>query len=127
MLFCISKKIGIIHRDIKPENILLVEKNSENLILKISDFGLSKILFNEFTFESFGSPVFAAPEIANRLKYRFEADVWSIGVVMYFLFYGKTPYEDDCEEKDLNNSSKSNSHKVRFISEEGIDLVFKCL
>ena len=57
---------GIVHRDLKPENIL-IEKDSVNdvvTVLKVADFGLSKITMpNEILVDSCGTPAYVAPEI----------------------------------------------------------------
>lgn len=85
---------GIIHRDIKPENIMLKEKG-KLLSLKIIDFGLTKILApQEKLAEAMGTIMFAAPEVLKRNPYNKEIDVWSIGVVMYFLLCGQLPFDD---------------------------------
>lgn len=57
---------GIVHRDLKPENIL-IEKDTETeeiVKIKITDFGLSKIIVpNEIMMESCGTPAYVAPEV----------------------------------------------------------------
>ncbi len=84
---------GIIHRDIKPANVL-IKGNS----LKITDFGLAKIIEKE-ELNSFktgtvaGSPCYMAPEILKEEKYNISCDVWSLGVIMYRMFMGILPWE----------------------------------
>ncbi len=79
---------GIVHRDLKPENIL-IEKDTETeeiVKIKITDFGLSKIIVpNEIMMESCGTPAYVAPEVLLKKGYRKEVDIWSAGVIFYTL------------------------------------------
>ena len=84
--------LGIIHRDLKLSNIALTKKNNK-IEIRILDFGLSKILGpNQFCNEGYGTPGYAAPEVINRYNYSFEADIWSIGVICYFLCMKRFPF-----------------------------------
>lgn len=83
------RKKNILHRDLKPHNLLISEDNT----LKISDFGLSTILENDKMTETFcGSPLYMAPEVLMSNIYGVKSDLWSIGIIMYQLVYGKHPY-----------------------------------
>ena len=84
-LIHIHKK-GIIHRDIKLDNILL----NENLDCKICDFGVSRVMLpNEVIYEKCGTPAYLAPEVIQEKGYSgFKADVWSLGVLTYYLITG---------------------------------------
>ncbi|OHS96762.1 CAMK family protein kinase [Tritrichomonas foetus] len=89
----LHNKIMVVHRDLKVENIMLDKCNN----VKIIDFGLS----NTFTKSrpnfntACGSPAYMAPEIINNKPYSKEADIWSLGVVLYFLMVGELPFADD--------------------------------
>ena len=87
--------LGIVHRDLKLSNIALTKKNKNNKVeIRILDFGLSKILGpNQSCNEGYGTPGYAAPEVISRYNYSFEADIWSIGVITYFLCMGKLPFD----------------------------------
>eukprot|EP01102_Stenamoeba_stenopodia_P007388 TRINITY_DN206_c0_g8_i1.p1 TRINITY_DN206_c0_g8~~TRINITY_DN206_c0_g8_i1.p1 ORF type:complete len:898 (-),score=181.60 TRINITY_DN206_c0_g8_i1:97-2790(-) len=80
----------VVHRDLKAENLLL----DSDLSIKIIDFGLS----NHFTpgqmMKTFcGSPTYAAPELIQKKEYCGpEADVWSLGVVLYVFVCGALPF-----------------------------------
>jgi cGMP-dependent protein kinase len=82
------KQVGIIHRDIKPENII-IEKNGYP---KLIDFSCCKKIMNEKTSTLIGTPYFMAPEILKGKKYSYSCDYWSVGVLVYYLFYGDYPF-----------------------------------
>jgi serine/threonine protein kinase len=73
----------IVHRDLKPENILI---DNTNQIIKIADFGLSKItdtLDGNFT-PLLGTPSFVAPEVYLQLNhYSYKVDIWALGCILY--------------------------------------------
>ncbi|CDK24567.1 unnamed protein product [Kuraishia capsulata CBS 1993] len=87
--------IGVAHRDIKPENILLDKRGN----LKLTDFGLATVYKSSkgarrMANTPCGSPPYLAPEVAEGLGYDPEkSDVWSIGIVLFVLLSGQTPWE----------------------------------
>lgn len=82
------EKNKIMHRDFKLPNIL-----KHNGIIKIADFGFSKILGDDaFTTTMLGSPLNMAPEILGGKDYNSKADIWSIGTCFYEMLFGVPPY-----------------------------------
>ncbi|CAG9333935.1 unnamed protein product [Blepharisma stoltei] len=81
---------NIVHRDIKLQNIFMVSKNNDTEI-KLGDFGLSCINTEKLT-QICGSPGFTAPEILKRDIYGSKVDVFSVGIVLFMLLTGKTPW-----------------------------------
>jgi len=85
---------GIIHRDLKPENIMMSDK-TQNSIIKIVDFGLSKVLgIFEKSDEAYGTLAYAAPEVIKKTAYNKTVDIWSLGVILYFIMSGYFPFND---------------------------------
>eukprot|EP00927_Polykrikos_kofoidii_P024378 TRINITY_DN22182_c0_g1_i1.p1 TRINITY_DN22182_c0_g1~~TRINITY_DN22182_c0_g1_i1.p1 ORF type:complete len:632 (-),score=93.21 TRINITY_DN22182_c0_g1_i1:394-2103(-) len=96
----------IIHRDIKPENVLLTLKDRDKARPKLTDFGLSRKNMRSRDCRTFcGTPHYFAPEVINtfldresgaaKAGYGMQADMWSLGVVLYILLSGIPPFEDD--------------------------------
>ncbi|RIA87303.1 kinase-like domain-containing protein [Glomus cerebriforme] len=83
----------IVHRDLKPENLLFSNK-TDNPNLMITDFGLSKILrhHNDILMTACGTPGYVAPEVLRQTGHGKPVDIWSVGVIMYTLLCGYTPF-----------------------------------
>lgn len=86
---------GVIHRDLKPENIMLTDKD-EGTTVKLIDFGLTRFLYESETLcDGFGTISYVAPEVLLRKPYNKQIDVWSLGVILYFLLSrGNLPFDD---------------------------------
>jgi calcium/calmodulin-dependent protein kinase I len=87
--------LGIVHRDLKPENILCGENLDD---IKIADFGLSKITMpNEKMDAAYGTLSYVAPEVLSRSGYDKEVDLWSVGVILFLIVYGRLPFDGDTD------------------------------
>ena len=86
-------KRKIIHRDIKPSNIMI----SYNGYLKLIDFGTSRKIKN-YSETIIGTPNFIAPEVLLGKGYSFPCDYWSIGVCIYYIYFGTLPFGNNAIE-----------------------------
>ena len=80
---------GIAHRDMKLENVLVDDRG----YLKIIDYGLAKMLRDDQEATSFcGTPEYLAPEIISKIGYDKSVDWWALGILMYEMLIGVTPF-----------------------------------
>ena len=90
------QKKRIIHRDLKPDNIII----NTNGYLKVIDFGVSKNLeTKDYTNTIIGTSYYMSPEVILGKPYNFNADYWSLGVILYEIYYGKLPFGNKKEQK----------------------------
>jgi serine/threonine protein kinase len=96
--------LRIVHRDIKPENLFLAERASNTPIVKVVDFGISKVApkrdeagrwaHETADGERFGTPLYMSPEqLRSTSSVDPRTDVWSIGVTLHELITGSLPFE----------------------------------
>ena len=103
--------VGVVHRDLKPENVMLASKTGPPDI-RVVDFGLSCIYTKDGARQLHrlaGTPYYMAPEILGKARagYGPACDLWSCGVVLYFLIAGKPPFAPD----DHNCPSRTRKRK----------------
>ena len=110
---------------------MIIPKNNE-LIIKIMDFGFSRIVSKEEKLmEGFGTLYYAAPELIQNLPYNSEIDIWSLGVIIYYMFTGCYPFrgktEDEIEENILEQNVEFKDGEWEIVSDKVKDLIQKCL
>lgn len=125
-------KLGIVHRDLKPENLLLSSKDPQKAVVKITDFGLSKLMGRRRFLESrCGTPAYASPEILRALPYDGKVDLWAVGVILYILLSGYAPFYGDTTDELFERIMAGAYHFPdeiwSSVSESAKDLVCKLL
>ncbi len=91
-------QLGIVHRDIKPSNIGFLLREQQT-VLKLLDFGIAKDIGSDApealtrTGQRIGTPTFMAPEQLTGGKIDHRADIYSLGVVLYCMIAGRSPYK----------------------------------
>ena len=117
-------KLGMVHRDLKPENILL----DKNLVPKICDFGWSVEIGQDEKRGTFcGTYEYMAPEIYENEKYNVSVDVWSLGILLYEMFHGFSPFGSKSVFKIYRNIVEEEIKIKEDLDLDAKDLIFKIL
>ena len=124
-------KHGYAHRDIKPENILIDKIGS----VKLCDFGWCVNVSKGERITFCGTYEYMAPEMINDEFYDMGIDIWSLGVLLYEMLHGYSPFrahyflkDDKSAMKEIFRNIKTNNYTIdKKISEECIDLIDKLL
>lgn len=117
-------KHDIIYRDLKPENILLDKYGH----IKLTDFGFAKYC-NDVTFTIVGTPDYIAAEIIQTKGYNKSVDWWSLGILIYEMLSGFTPFYDSNTLKTYDNilNAPLKFPMSKSFSNEVIDLLTKLI
>ena len=120
-------KNNLIHRDIKPENILLEDWKK----VKLCDFGWCVEISSKQRSTYCGTTEYMAPEIITSNNYDKSIDIWSLGILLYELIHGFSPFRATVQKYNdnevINNIKK---HEIKFhkdVSNECKELIFSLL
>ena len=95
--------LSIVHRDLKPDNVMLVERDGDPDFVKVLDFGIAKVTFGDLadqpaltrTGAVFGTPDYMSPEQALGQPVDHRSDLYALGILMFEMLTGTTPFEHD--------------------------------
>ncbi|XP_041089769.1 ribosomal protein S6 kinase alpha-1 isoform X2 [Polyodon spathula] len=142
VLYTITKTVeylhsqGVVHRDLKPSNILYVDESGNPESIRICDFGFAKQLRadNGLLMTPCYTANFVAPEVLKRQGYDEGCDVWSLGILLYTMLAGYTPFAngpDDTPDEILSRIGSGHFNikggNWDTVSEAARDLVSKML
>jgi serine/threonine protein kinase len=99
----VAHSLGIVHRDLKPANLFLTTRPDGSQLVKVLDFGISKLLEAEHgavdltrTAALLGSPLYMSPEqIESSRSVDVRTDVWALGTILHDLLTGQPPFPGD--------------------------------
>uniref|UniRef100_A0A673FWL6 protein kinase C n=1 Tax=Sinocyclocheilus rhinocerous TaxID=307959 RepID=A0A673FWL6_9TELE len=115
----------IVYRDLKLDNLLL---DTEGFV-KIADFGLCKegMGYRDRTSTFCGTPEFLAPEVLTETSYTRAVDWWGLGVLIFEMLVGESPFPGDDEEEVFDSIVNDEVRYPRFLSTEAISIMRRLL
>mmetsp|Transcript_16348 Transcript_16348/g.22641 ORF Transcript_16348/g.22641 Transcript_16348/m.22641 type:complete len:331 (-) Transcript_16348:480-1472(-) len=119
------KSKRIIHRDLKPANVLMDDSG----YVSLTDFNVAIELpeGKEVVEGKYGTYNFMPPEMFRKEEYSYDADIWGLGVIIYYLLFGRCPYDGEKREwgdEDVEEIRQKITQKMREkFSEDCVDFV----
>ena len=106
----LCEKKNIIHRDIKPANIMVSQFGN----YKLGDFGVSKIMDHATYATAMGTPEYQAPEVVHMKKYGKTADIYSLGITLYWLLNNRRmPFIGANEQLTVDQKNEAMERRYR--------------
>jgi 5'-AMP-activated protein kinase catalytic alpha subunit len=126
VLFCHRNMVT--HRDLKMENVLLMMLPDTAIVVKVVDFGFSKVYTDDKPMrKKMGSRLYAAPELfggANSWYEGPQVDVWSCGVILYGMLCGGLPFDGDHDISELARNVRRGEYRVpSWVSDDARELI----
>ncbi|XP_076139707.1 serine/threonine-protein kinase N2 isoform X2 [Alosa pseudoharengus] len=115
----------IVYRDLKLDNLLM----DADGFVRIADFGLCKegMGHGDRTSTFCGTPEFLAPEVLTESNYTRAVDWWGLGVLVYEMLVGESPFPGDDEEEVFDSIVNDDVRYPRFLSPESVSIIQKLL
>jgi eukaryotic-like serine/threonine-protein kinase len=118
-----AHEAGIIHRDLKPSNILVTQSADQPAVVKVLDFGIAKLEFDNDDDATtlahrnsvIGTPRYMAPEQSNGAELTPAADVYSLGVILYEMLTGMAPFTGSTRGEIAQKHANDQPHSPREI------------
>ncbi|XP_013388196.1 serine/threonine-protein kinase 17A-like isoform X1 [Lingula anatina] len=122
---------NVVHLDLKPQNILLTNPHPHGDV-KLCDFGFARLVnYGEDIRDIIGTPDYVAPEVLSYEPIGTYTDIWSVGVLVYVMLTGCSPFAGEDKQETFLNISQVNldfpEDLFCDISENAIDFISKCL
>jgi serine/threonine-protein kinase len=133
-----AHRAGIVHRDLKPSNLFLTTREDDSPLIKVLDFGISKLIGWEVTGagiitrqgKTLGSPLYMSPEqVRDSSRVDARADIWALGAVMHELLSGRPPF-DYSDVRRVIRAICSERYRLperSDVPEELFEILFQCL
>ncbi|HWA71394.1 MAG TPA: serine/threonine-protein kinase [Polyangiaceae bacterium] len=126
---------GVVHRDLKPDNVMLVERNGSPDFVKVLDFGIAKVKLEASSDQPltqmgmvFGTPEYMSPEQAQGLDVDARADLYALGVILYEMLAGHSPFKHEDLVAVLTRQITMDPPPLpASVSKAAADLTFKLL
>jgi len=97
-----AQSMGIVHRDLKPENVYLAQHDGAQEVIKVLDFGIAKLIYDDgqqpaltLKGRAMGTPTYMSPEQAKGAKLTIQSDIYSVAVLLYEMLCGVPPFQGE--------------------------------
>lgn len=128
----------ILHRDIKPANIILSRDEDDNIVARLADFGLAKMMMEESnqaltsTGSIIGTPAYMSPEAAGNREVLCASDIFSCGCVAFEMLTGSLPHKENNSLATISSLASKQAPSISDVSDREFHpsltkLVEKCL
>ena len=121
-----------LHKYFKKRKVVFTEPEACLIMTKIMDFGLSKIVSSqEKMIEGYGTLSYVSPEVLLRIPYNKEVDIWSLGIILFYMLCGHLPFKGSNQsivaDKIVNDDLEFDEYEWKKMSKDVKKLISACL